>query len=317
MPTPFHAYASYPLSVDPVAGHAELRAAPERLVAAATSSALEVVAPLIRSSGLPAQQQPSVTARPTEDDEPGSIELTFSGDEDLTGWPALTGRLLIDTRPGDAHRLVFFSQRSPAGELSTLRLDRQHRRRLVRIAVQRLLHELAGELGGHPTGPVGPATNGADITPMFLHGLRRVGASPTDVLAHLDAEPQALAERATEAVVERAAEVLAAGRFRAPAQPQVHVERPAAGEHGALRIRWTGDEEATGWPVLTLSLVVEPHDAGTRLTLISPREPGYDLSVNRVDKAQRDEVLRRAGENLADALTAELAPSDLTEPAEA
>ena len=313
MSTPFHQYASRALPCTPSDAHTLLREAPERLVTSATAAALGAMAPLVRTWGLPAEQLPTVTARPTGHDEIGSIELTWAGEEARTAWPSLTGRLVVDLRPGSAPRLTFLSRRSPAAELSTARLDRLHRRRLVQVAVQGFLYELARELTPHVAEQASPeaGAEGFDPAPLFVHGSLALEEEPSRVLAHLATDPQALVQRATDAAIADASHALAAGRFRAPAAPVVHVDAPAAGGVGALRIGWRSDEEATGWPAITFAVVVEPHDRGARLAVLSAREPRYDLSVNRVDKHERDEVLRHAGGALASALTAELAPSGL------
>ena len=313
MSTPFHQYASRALPCTPTEAHTLLREAPERLVTSATAAALGAMAPLVRTWGLPAEQLPTVTARPTDHDELGSIDLIWSGEETRTAWPSMTGRLVVEARPGATPRLTFFSRRSPAAELSTDRLDRLHRRRLVQVAVQGFLYELARELVPHLADLASPegGAGGFDPTPLFVHGLLTVEEEPSRVLAHLENEPQALVERATVAALAGASHALAAGRFRVPATPVVHVDAPAAGGVGALRIGWDSDEEATGWPAITFAVIVEPRERGTRLAMLAAREPCYDLSVNRVDKHQRDEVLRHVGGALASALTAELAPSGL------
>lgn len=77
----------------------------------------------------------------------------------------------------------------------------------------------------------------------------------------------------------------------------------------ALRLSWRGDEEATGWPELLLAVVVEPHGHGSRLAVLSTREPRYDLSTSHLDKQQRHAVLQQAGQDVARALAAEAATS--------
>jgi hypothetical protein len=320
MSTPFHTYASRALPAAPSAAHALLREAPERLVTSATAAALAAMTPLARAWGLSATRLPTVTARPTGDDELGSIEVTWTGEPRVTAWPSLTGRLVVDERPGAAHRLSFLSRRSPVAELSTTPLGRLHQRRLVQVAVQGFLSELVRELTPRIADAATPApavAGDVDQAPLFVHDLRVLGAEPGRVLAHLTNDPQALARRTTDAVVEELGDALAAGRFRAPPAPAVHVEVPAAGEVGALRIGWHSDEEATGWPAMHFAVVVEPHDRGTRLALLSAREPRYDLSVNRVDKRQRHDVLQHVGGAVARALTVELASPALVAPAAA
>ena len=306
MSAPFHTYASRALPAAASTAHARLREAPERLVTSATAAALAAMTPVARAWGLSATQLPTVAARPTGDDELGSIEVTWAGEPGVTAWPSLTGRLVVDERPGGGHRLSFLSRRSPIAELSTVPLGRLHQRRLVQVAVQGFLSELVRALTPRLADAATPAPVAGDVdqTPLFVHDLRVLDAEPGRVLAHLTNDPQALVRQATDSAIEELGHTLAAGRFRAPPTPTVHVEVPAAGEVGALRIGWHSDEEATGWPSISLAVVIEPHDRGTRLALLSAREPRYDLSVNRVDKRQRHDVLQHAGGAVARALSA-------------
>ena len=317
MPTPFHQYASHPLPLDPATARVALRDASQRLVASATATALEATTPLGRSWGLSPEHLPAITARPTADDELGTIELTWSGDEERTAWPSLTGRLIIDQRPGGSDRLAFVARRSPDAELATARLGRHHRRRLTNVATQGFLRELTDELGGSSSAKAGPAAGGFDRTPMFVHDLRFLDADPGHLLAHLASDPRRLADRATAAAIIATRDALAAGRFRAPARPLVDVHRPGPGELGALGITWHSDEEASGWPMLTLTAVVEPCEQGARLALLSAREPRYDLSVNRVDKHARHEVLQHVAGALAEALAAGIPTEDVSRPLDA
>ena len=316
MATPFHQYASHPLPTDPAAARTALRESPQQLVASATATALDAMAPLARSWGLTPEQLPTVTARPTSGNELGTLELTWTGDEQRTAWPSLTGRLLIDLRPDADHRLALVTQRSPDAELATARVGRHHRRRLTNIAVQGFLRDLTHELAA-PSALAGPAAGDFDRTPMFVHDLRFVDVDPGHMLAHLTNDPQRLAERATSTAIDATRDALATGRFRAPARPLVHAGRPSPGQLGALHIAWDSDEEATGWPTLALTAVVEPQQQGTRLALLSAREPRYDLNVNRVDKHARHEILQHVAGALADALTAELTTDGATDPGDA
>lgn len=313
MATPFHQYASIPLATPAATVHARLTAQPAALIAAATADALTTLAPHVADWGLAATELPGVTADATEPDELGAAKLRWYGDEAAGGWPSLVARLLIVARPTGGSRLALVSPRSPAGELTTARLERLHRRRVVDVAVQRFLHHLGGHLDGAASTPGGPAAGWFERTPMFVHHLHASSGDPQRIAVQLAQDGQGLAERATRVALDHAREVLAAGRFRADADPQVAVRTADPGELGSVRVRWCSDEEASGWPALELALDVEAHEDGARLAVLGARPPGYDLSRNRLDKHQRDRVLRTAGADLVAAIAAELtgtAPSE-------
>jgi hypothetical protein len=310
MTGPLHPLVSLPLHGDVASVSARLVDHLDDLVAEATADAIATLAPLARAWGLRPSALPTVHAQPTVTDELGVAVVGWRGDEEATAWPAVSGRLLVDTHPGAA-RLVFLADRSPAAELRTGRLDRLHRRRLTDVAVRRTLQQLARALSQPPApraGPAGPTLGRFDRSPAFVHATVVADLPPAALADGIAADPTELARRATATVVERMASDLVPGRFRTVAAPDVTARRTAPGELGASRIGWRGDEEATGWPALSWTLVVEPWRDGSRLALLSSREPAYDGSVNRFDKQPRDRVLRRVGAELATALRAELAP---------
>jgi hypothetical protein len=309
MTRPLHPLVSLPLHGDASPARARLVDHLDDLVAEATADAIATLAPQARAWGLRPSALPTVHARPTDTDELGAAALAWRGEEEVTAWPAVSGRLVVDTHPAGA-RLVFLAERSPAAELRTGRLDRPHRRRLTEVAVRRALQQLARAIDDpqalrHATGS--PTLGRLDRTPTFVHATALAALPPTTLAAAIPADPTALARRATATAVERAAPDLLPGRFRAVATPEVVARRTGTGELGALRLTWHGDEEATGWPALHWTVVVEPWRGGSRIVLLSPREPAYDLSVNRFDKQTRDRVLRRVGDDLLTALHAELA----------
>lgn len=307
MPIPIHHYASVPVGAPASVVHDRLRADAHGLVAGATADALAVTTPLLRRWGLAASGLPTVTARVTGRDEIGSIEVVWGGDEGTTGWPALTGRLLVVPDAAGRTRLGFVSERSPDAELTTARLDRLHRRRVVEVGIRSVLYGLARHLGTvSDADAVGQGEGRCDRAPRFLHHLCVTGHEPDRLRALLLADPTGLAERATRVAVVRAADALRAGGFRAPAAPRVGVRPGRTGVLGVLDLSWEGDEEATGWPRLTCTVLVEAYEAGSRLAVLSSREPGYDLSLNRIDRFARHQVLRQAGADLAAAIVGEL-----------
>ena len=309
MTAPWHQHASVPLAGSPSAIHRRLVADPTTAVATATGLGLTRLEPLVRSWGLPPSTLPNVAARPTEPDEVGAVELRWSGDEDATAWPSLLARLMVvpDHATTEA-RLVFLTPRSPRAELATLRIDRVHRERIVDTAVQRFLHELAAQVRQ----PVAAAPAGAPVTrfdrrPILLHHLQPLPLDPATLARHLMLDSHGLAARATHAALEAAAAPLAAGRFRRRPAPDIHVTPTSPGSTGVLDLGWTSDEEATGWPQITLTLAVEAaSDGASRLLVLSAREPGYDLSVNRIDKRACDQILRGLGEHVARAVAGQV-----------
>lgn len=130
---------------------------------------------------------------------------------------------------------------------------------------------------------------------MFVHAVQALTGESGVAHTRLLADLQGLAEQATTAALAGARELLHAGRFRAPANPTVQTRIAQAGEPACAWVSWQGDEEATGWPQLELALLIDAGPDGSRLALLSTREPGYDLSVPRIDKQQRDQILRSAG----------------------
>lgn len=308
MVTPFHQYASVPLSRPTAAVRECLMADPAEMVSTATATALSRLEPLVRSWGLSPTTLPTVTAARTGSDAIGSVDLRWSGNEDQTVWPSLTARLLVvPAHPGTGARLALLSPRSPGAELATIRLDAGHRRRMVNVAMQRFLHDLASQL----TAPAsmqadGPGVTTFDRRPVFVHHLQTVHLDPDELAHRLTDDPAVLAADVTTAAINAAAEPLAAGRFRAPATPRADVHETPAGQLGVLELGWASDEEATGWPRMSLVLAVEAAPGGSRLAVLSTREPGYDLSLNRIDKHQRDQVIRDVGYHVTEAILGRL-----------
>jgi hypothetical protein len=305
MTAPWHEHASVPLPGSPSAIQQRLVADPAGIVANATGLALSRLEPLLRSWGLPPSTLPGVTARPTAQDEVGAVELAWTGDEDATAWPSLLARLLVvpDHAATDS-RLVFLTPRSPRAELATRRVGRLHRERILDVAVQRFLREVAAQVAGHGTlAPVGPPVTQFDRRPVFVHHAVASRLPATALARALMDDPGRLADQATSAALEAAAAPLAAGRFRCRPAPDTHVMPTPPGSTGVLELGWTSDEEATGWPQITLTLAVEAATHGTsRLLVLSGRTPGYDLSTNRMDKRARDQILRQLGGHVATAV---------------
>lgn len=131
--------------------------------------------------------------------------------------------------------------------------------------------------------------------PIHVHETLRVAASPDAVAAHLRAAPESYSTTATAEALTTNEALMRSGGFRARALPTVEARLPEAGEVGTLVTRWHGDEDATGWPAMTLTtLVVAAADGTTELVFVSPRHPGVDLSTNRIDKVWRDRLARGA-----------------------
>ena len=303
MVVPFHQYATVALASDAGEIADALRSDPQGLVAAATADALAALGTPAGTWGLSATALPEVQARRTDPDELGCLELEWCGNEDATAWPSLAGRLLVVPQPTAGCELLLVSTRSPQAELATRRLDRLHRRRVVDVAAQRFLRDLAGRIGAGsaPSTPSGPGS--VERTPMFVHHLRAVAGDPQRIAHRLRANAADLADHATRAAVARSAAPLAAGRFRVAAAPRVDAHLATPGSLGVVRITWHAQEEASGWPELDLAIVIEAHaQRQARIAALSARPPGYDLSRNQSDKHQRDHLLRHAAAHLLEAL---------------
>jgi hypothetical protein len=222
-------------------------------------------------------------------------------------WPSLDARLLV-LPGGRGARVVLWTPRSPDAELVTIRLDRVHRRRVVDLAIQHFLQELAVRLTDPVRGPAGTAGTTFDRRPMFVHHVEALPVAADELAQALRRDPQTAATAATTAAREDLATPLAAGRFRAAPEPRVRV-RPIPEGRGVLELAWRSDEEATGWPDIALTVTVAASDVGSQLLISSPREPGYDLSLNRIDKQQRHAILQGIGAGVTRGLLASAAPS--------
>ncbi|MEX1163451.1 MAG: hypothetical protein WEB03_07710 [Nitriliruptor sp.] len=302
MTPPVHQYTSVPLAASPEEVCERLLADPSGAVRRATADALSVMGPHIRPWGLRISALPTTTASPTGPGELGCVEVTWSGPEEKTGWPALTGQLVaVPAGPGGS-RLLFFSRRSPQGGLDTGRVDRRQGQHIVHVSIHRFLQDLADHLDDRGARPPTANVAGFERSPMFVHHLQALEGEAGAAHGCLEADLQKLAERATATALADAREPLRAGRFRAPASPAVRSRHARVGEPACAWVGWHGDEEATGWPQLELALLIEAHPGGTRLALLSRRAPGYDLSRPRADKQQRDQILRSAGTAFAGAV---------------
>lgn len=131
--------------------------------------------------------------------------------------------------------------------------------------------------------------------PVHVHVTLSVARDAALVAERLRTSPSALSAAATADALRAGADLMGAAGFRAGALPTVEARAPADDEIGHLVVRWRGDEDATGWPAMTIWVVALPDGDGTsKLALLSPRHPGYDLSTNRVDKLWRDRLARTA-----------------------
>lgn len=316
MTTPLHHLGSVPLGVPPTLAHARLAVGGGDLATAATADALEALGPLARSWGLASRSLPTVAAAACGDGDLGTLRVSWAGDEDATGWPALEASLLLTPWARGSSRLHLVAGRSPATELRTGRLDRPHRHRLHDVALRSFL--LAASRRLTLTAPEAPATvpsgTRARRRPLFVHGDVVLPHHPAEIADLLAAEAPGLLERASAAAVAGAAPALEAGRFRTTARPVTRIVGDDAHGLGVLTFRWQVDEEATGWPAMSVTLVAAAAPGGTRVVALSPREPGYDLSRNRLDKAARARISRDAVSGALATLAEDLAGAATTIP---
>jgi hypothetical protein len=312
MTRPLHHLSSITVAAPATVVHARLTADGLDAVTSATAAALELLGPPARSTGLPPRALPTVSARLPDGADGsgiGSLELRWSGAEDATGWPALTASLVVTPSGPTSSRLSLFSRRAPGAELHTTRVGRLHRQRLLDLAVRTFLRVFVGALDLRSPAPSPPGTDtghGDVRSPRFVYATTWVPRPAEAVHAALIHDAAALSRRATTAALDHLASTLAAGRFRLVADPLVVTAAPGPGELGSVTVGWLTHEEATGWPAMDLTVLATCGDGGTRLALVSPRAPGYDLSVNRVDKHHRDRLGRVAPERFLHTLADEL-----------
>lgn len=127
--------------------HARLTARAEPAVVAATARALTSCAPLLRRWGLVVRSLPSVAVAATREGQIGSVEVRWSGREDETGWPAMTGWLVVT--PAGVHDsiLALHSTRPATAGLQVPAWTDLHRQRAAELLVDRFLAALTDELG--------------------------------------------------------------------------------------------------------------------------------------------------------------------------
>jgi hypothetical protein len=131
MTVPLHQYASVPLALTPETVCERLVADPQELVRRATADALTAMGPHLRRWGQTIAALPTTTARTSGSEALGCVELVWAGAEEATGWPALTGHLVVSPAGQAGSRLRLFSHRSPHGGLASSRLDPLHGQRIV------------------------------------------------------------------------------------------------------------------------------------------------------------------------------------------
>jgi hypothetical protein len=130
--------------------HRRLTADPQALVADATADAITRSAPLLRRWGVGARTLPTVSAAPSAGGELGSLTVRWHGVEEVTGWPAMTARLLITPTGPAGCELTLATTRAPALGLRATQLSELHRRRAVHVLVAGFLVALVDRLEQAP-----------------------------------------------------------------------------------------------------------------------------------------------------------------------
>jgi hypothetical protein len=130
--------------------HRRLTADPQALVADATADAITRSAPLLRRWGVVARTLPTVSAEPSAGGELGSLTVRWHGVEEVTGWPAMTARLLVTPTGPTGCELTLATTRAPALGLRATQLSELHRRRVVHVLVAAFLLALADRLEQAP-----------------------------------------------------------------------------------------------------------------------------------------------------------------------
>jgi hypothetical protein len=135
--------------------HARLTSDPETTVVAATAHALTSCAALLRRWGLVMSSLPTVTVGPPPAGELGAVEVRWRGRESDTGWPAMTGRLVVTPiGPGDSVLALYTTRPASAG-LQVPAWTDLHRQRAADLIVEHFLGALVHQL--ERTAETGPA----------------------------------------------------------------------------------------------------------------------------------------------------------------
>ncbi|MFA9443729.1 hypothetical protein [Egicoccus sp. AB-alg6-2] len=164
--------------------------------------------------------------------------------------------------------------------------------------------------------------------PLHLHGVEHLGRPIDEVVDRLRRDASTLVDAATRTALAATSEDRVG--FRMATEPGLDTRLEGDGM-GLLRVSWNDDtgrwppagrfpfaveptsrwwhreEEETGWPTMVLLIVATPTVAGTRLAVWSTREPGVDVTTNRIDRHRRDRLARRAVEQFLPALAGLLA----------
>lgn len=143
--------------------HQRLTDDPQALVAATTAAALTRCAPLLRRWGFVAHALPTITAEPSGAGELGSLTIRWRGDEDVTGWPAMTAQLLVTPTGAADGELRLATTRPSARGLHARQLSELHRHQAIHVLVDSFLHEVADHLVQAPADPLArsPEATGA------------------------------------------------------------------------------------------------------------------------------------------------------------
>ncbi len=140
-------------------------------------------------------------------------------------------------------------------------------------------------------------------TPVHIHTTLPVRLGALLVAEQLRSTPAVLSAAATADAITAVAALLESGGFRTRALPTLEARLPEGDEIGHVVVRWRGDEDATGWPDMTIWVLAMPKtDDTSTLVLLSPRHPGFDMSTGRVDKVWRDRIARTAVRSFGSAL---------------
>jgi hypothetical protein len=135
--------------------HARLTADAETAVVAATAQALTSCAALLRRWGLVVSTLPTVTVGPPPAGGIGAVEVRWRGREADTGWPAMTGWLVVTPSGADDSLVALHTTRPATAGLQVPAWTDLHRQRAADLLVDRFLGALADQL--ERTAVTGPA----------------------------------------------------------------------------------------------------------------------------------------------------------------
>ena len=253
MATPFHRLQSVHVKSSAPTTREKLLHNPGPAATDATATTLAELTPFLRGWGLRPTRLPTVTAPLPEPGTVGTLEVRWSGRDDETAWPAMTARLLVvPTTSPVGSRVVAWTHRSPATELTTTRLGSVHRHRVLALAMEGFLREMASQALGAAAGTV---SGEISPEPLFVHHIEPLHLAPVLAARALRQTAQLLGDAAATAARADLADVVQADvsgpRRRRTSRPRHSRATPREWfpcSGGLTRRRPDGRHAPSPWP---------------------------------------------------------------------